>query len=159
MKSLFHYLQVSFIPQNIHKAADLGIGFKNTNGNFVMHQNYAIIVTQDNNTVLSNSAGHTNTGIDTQITSVLSSANPLGITVTLNGVGLSGTDPSTWTGPKGEVLRFGQVAPDSSAGSINATSNSANNTVPEFGSIASAILGIAIISIIAISARTKLGFN
>jgi predicted secreted protein with PEFG-CTERM motif len=69
------------------------------------------------------------------MTSNLASANPVDIQVTLNGVGLPGTDPSTWTGPTGDVVNF--------------------HVVPEFGPIASLVLVIAIISVVAVTAKTR----
>jgi predicted secreted protein with PEFG-CTERM motif len=145
----------------------IGIGFKDTKENFVQHQNYAITVTQDNNVVLSNTTGHTHSGTDSLTTSVLTSNNPVDIKVTLNGVGLPGTDPSTWTGVKGEVLSFSQVldvqAPLPTApitNMTNATSAPVGNApVPEFGAIAALILVIAITSIIVMSkTRSKISF-
>ncbi len=113
----------------------IALTFKDANGNPIKHQNYAMTVTQNGNSVLSNTTGHTHTGNDVQMTSNLASANPVDITVTLNGVGLPGTDPSTWTGPKGDVVSF--------------------HVVPEFGSIAPIVLAIAIISIVVFSAKTR----
>src|SRR2546428_4790484 len=113
----------------------IALTFKNANGNPIKHQNYAITVTQDGNSVLSNTTGHTHTGNDMQMTSNLEYAKPVDITVTLNGVGLPGTDPSTWTGPKGDVVSF--------------------HVVPEFGSIASIVLAIAVISIVVFTTKTR----
>ena len=113
----------------------IALTFKDANGNPIKHQNYAITATQDGKSVLSNTTGHTHTGNDMQMTSNLASANPVDIKVTLNGVGLPGTDPSTWTGPKGDVVSF--------------------HVVPEFGSIAPIVLAIAVISIVAFTAKTR----
>ncbi len=136
----------------------IGIAFKDTKENFVQHQNYVITVTQDNSVVLSNTTGHTHSGIDSLTTSTLSSNNPVDITVTLNGVGLPGTDPSTWTGVKGEVLSFSQVldvqVPPPAAPITNMT-NATNAPVPEFGPVASLILVIAIVSVVAVTAKTR----
>ena len=83
--------------------------FKDASGNLIHHQNYNISVTQDGNSVLTNPNGHTHTGNDVQMTSNLVSSNPVDIQVTLNGVGLPGTDPSTWTGPKGDMVIFHKI--------------------------------------------------
>jgi hypothetical protein len=140
----------------------IGLAFKDANENFVQHQNYAIIVTQDNNIVLSNPTGHTHSGTDSLTTDALSSNNPVDIKVTLNGVGLPTADPSTWTGVKGEVLSFSQVfdvqAPLPSAAPnanmTNTTSTSVENaTVPEFGSIAGVIITISVIGSLMMSRR------
>jgi len=65
----------------------------------------------------------------------LKSDEPVDIQVTLLGFGLP-DDQANWTRPAGEILYF--------------------NVVPEFGTIAAMILVIAIISIIAISTKSKL---
>jgi predicted secreted protein with PEFG-CTERM motif len=113
----------------------ISLNFTDSSGNNIKHQNYAITVTQDGNTVLSNTTGHTHTGLDTQTTTALTSADPVDIKVTLNGVGLPGTDPSTWTGPKGDMVSF--------------------HVVPEFGSIAPIVLAIAVIGIVVFTSKTR----
>ena len=141
----------------------IGIAFKDASENFVQHQNYAITVTQDNSTVLSNPTGHTHTGTDSLTTSALTSNNPVNIKVTLDGVGLPTADPSTWTGVKGEVLSFSQVldvqAPTSAAPIANMTSVPAvpveNATVPEFGPVVSIVLAIAVLSVVVFAAKTR----
>lgn len=122
----------------------IGIEFFNSVRNNIQHQNYAITVTQDNTIVLSNLHGHTHTGIDTQTTSVLQSSNPVSIQITLNGIGLPTTDPSTWTGVKGEVLSVGQVSQTMTP-----------STVPEFGSIEPIVLAIAILSIVVFASKNS----
>jgi predicted secreted protein with PEFG-CTERM motif len=114
----------------------ISLTFTDANGNPIKHQNYAIDVTQDGNSILSNVTGHTHTGNDMQMTSNLVSANPVDIKITLNGMGLPGTDPSTWTGPKGDVVNF--------------------HVVPEFGSIVPIVLAIAVISIVVFTAKTRI---
>ncbi|TLX90271.1 MAG: PEFG-CTERM sorting domain-containing protein, partial [Thaumarchaeota archaeon] len=64
-----------------------------------------------------------------------SSSDPVDITVTFNGVGLPNTDPSTWTGPKGDMVSF--------------------HVVPEFGSIASIVLAIAVVSIVVLTTKSR----
>ncbi|TLX84202.1 MAG: PEFG-CTERM sorting domain-containing protein [Thaumarchaeota archaeon] len=112
----------------------ISLNFTDASGN-IHHQNYAITVTQDGNDILSNVTGHTHTGLDTQTTHALTSSDPVDIKVTLNGVGLPNTDPSTWTGPKGDMISF--------------------HVVPEFGSLASIVLAIAVISIVVFTAKTR----
>ena len=113
----------------------LKIEFTDASGQKIKHVNYAITATQDGAEVLSNSAGHTHTGDDTQTTSSLASANSVDIKVTLKGMGLPDADPATWTGPKGDVINF--------------------QVVPEFGAIAGLVLAISIVSIIAVTAKTR----
>ena len=113
----------------------ISLNFTDSSGNNIKHQNYAITVTQDGKSILNNPTGHTHTGLDTQTTSALSSSDPVDITVTFNGVGLPNTDPSTWTGPKGDMVSF--------------------HVVPEFGSIASIVLAIAVVSIVVLTTKTR----
>ena len=113
----------------------IALTFKDVSGNLIKHQNYNISVTQNGSPILSNSTGHTHTGNDVQMTSNLASAGPVDIQITLNGVGLPGTDPSTWTGPKGDMISF--------------------HVVPEFGSITPIVLVIAIVSVVAVTAKTR----
>ena len=140
---------------------DIGIAFKDANNNFVQHQNYAITVLQDGNTVLSVPNGHTHTGTDTQTTSALSSGNPVDITLTLNGVGLPTSDPSTWTGVKGEVFTFSQIKDigNATAPMSNMTMTTTptdNATVPEFGPVAGIVLAIAVLSMVVFAAKTRI---
>ena len=115
----------------------LAISFTDASGNKIHHQNYAITATQDGNSILSNSAGHTHTGDDTQTSSTnLSSADPVDIQITLNGIGLPTVDPTTWTGVKGETLSFTHI-------------------VPEFGPVASIVLAIAVMSMVVFAAKTR----
>jgi len=113
----------------------ISLTFTDASGSNIKHQNYAITVTQDGNTVLNVATGHTHTGLDTQTTPALASSDPVDIKVTLNGVGLPNTDPSTWTGPKGDMINF--------------------HVVPEFGSIAPIVLAIAVISIVMFTGKTR----
>lgn len=99
------------------------------------HANYEITATQDGKVVLSEE-GHSHPGeAAAHITDVLESDSPLDIQVTILGFGLPDADPSTWTGPVGETVSA--------------------QVVPEFGPIAMMILAVAIVSIIAVTARSK----
>ena len=141
----------------------VAIGFIDTTGNFVQHQNYAITVAQDGNTVLSNSTAHTHTGTDTFTTTALTSSSPVKIDVTLNGVGLPTADPSTWTGAKGETIDFASVTDVQQAPTnmqVNMTANmtmsgTTQNAVPEFGQVSSIVLAIAVLSIVVFTVKTR----
>jgi len=100
------------------------------------HVNYDIMVTQKGNTVLDDKAAHEHEGMGEHMTAPLSSVDPVDITITFQGYGIS--DPKT--GPIGEKVVF-------------------TNVVPEFGTIAALILVVAIVSIIAVTARTKLSLT
>lgn len=120
-------------PPTSGSAITIILNFKDARGNLVQNQNYDMSATQDGNYVLSVSNGHTNAGNDMQVTSKLKSSDPLDIKITLNGVGLSGTDPSTWTGPKDSIIYF--------------------HIIPEFGSIVGLMILISLIGPVIISRR------
>jgi len=65
----------------------------------------------------------------------VSDENPLDVEIVSRGIGLPGEE-ADWTGPVGETIGTKQI-------------------VPEFGTIAMMILGVAIVSIIAISAKSR----
>ena len=76
---------------------------------------------------------HTTTmGKGVHTTAALSSSDPVDITITFQGYGVD--DPKT--GPIGEEVVF-------------------TNVVPEFGTIAMMILAVAIISIVAVTAKSR----
>ena len=130
-------------PPSSGQPLSITLTFTYANGTLIHHQNYAISIIQDGNEIFSNIAGHTHTGNDMQTTNNLPSSNPIDIKITLNGIGLPGTDPSTWTGTKGEVLIFHSTA---------------QNTVPEFGPVASMIIVISIIGVVVITKRFRFSF-
>ena len=103
------------------------------------HVNYDISATQNGESVLDDSGAHSHDGQGTHMTAPLSSDDPLDVTITFQGMGLPGEEAS-WTGPIGEQVVF-------------------TNIVPEFGTIAAMILAVAIVSIIAVSARSKLSLT
>ena len=97
------------------------------------HVNYDILVTQNGETVLSDVGKHSHDGIGIHSSpEALSSSDPIDITITFQGYGVD--DPKT--GPVGEEVVF-------------------SNVVPEFGTIAMMILAVAIISIVAVTAKSR----
>ena len=103
------------------------------------HVNYDIVATQNGETILDESGNHSHTGEGQHITSALSADasddSPIDVTVTFQGFGMPGEE---MTGP------------------VGLTSNA--QAVPEFGTIAALILVVAIGSIIAVSAKSRLSF-
>ena len=103
------------------------------------HVNYDIVATHGGETILSESNVHSHTGEGNHVTSALaadaSDDLPIDVTVTFQGFGMPGEE---MTGP------------------IGLTSNA--QAVPEFGTIAALILVVAIGSIIAVSAKSRLSF-
>ena len=96
------------------------------------HVNHDMKVTQNGNTVLDDKAAHHHDGKGVHMTKALSSSDPVDITITFQGYGVN--DPKT--GPIGEEVVF-------------------SNVVPEFGTIAMMILAVAIISIVAVTAKSR----
>ena len=103
------------------------------------HVNYDIVATHGGETILDESGNHSHTGEGSHTTAALaadaSDDLPIEVTVTFQGFGIPGEE---FTGP------------------IGLTSNA--QAVPEFGAIAAVILAVAIVSIIAVSAKSRLSF-
>ena len=95
------------------------------------HVNHDITVTQNGETVLDDMGAHHHEGSGMHETAPLSSADPVDITITFQGYGID-----EMTGPVGEQVVF-------------------TNVVPEFGTIAMMILAVAIISIVAVTAKSR----
>ena len=96
------------------------------------HVNHDIMVTQNGEDVLNDEGAHHHDGKGVHTTAALSSSDPVDITITFQGYGVN--DPKT--GPIGEEVVF-------------------SNVVPEFGTIAMMILAVAIISIVAVTAKSR----
>lgn len=113
---------------------ELEVEFTDAEGNSD-HANYQITATQDGVEVLSEE-GHAHPGeLGTHTTAALTSDSPVDVQVTILGFGLPDADQETWTGPKGETVSV--------------------TVVPEFGTIAMMVLAVAIVSIVAVTARSK----
>ncbi len=101
-----------------------------------VHVNYEITATQ-NGDVVFQETGHAHTDMmgHHMIPVAASDDNPVDIQVVSLGIGLP-DDEANWSGPIDEIVATKQV-------------------VPEFGTIAMMILGISIVSIIAVTAKTR----
>ncbi len=96
------------------------------------HVNYDIMVMQGDEEVLNAMGAHEHMGKGEHMTGALTTDDPVDITVTFQGYGVD-----EMTGPVGDEVIFA-------------------NVVPEFGTIAVVILAAAIVSIVAVSARSRL---
>ena len=112
----------------------LSVDFTDANGKDIANVNYDISVMQDGKSVLDKSSQHTDSGIADLKTSALGSDSAVNVQITLLGIGKSG-DQANWTGPMGETVSL--------------------SVVPEFGPIAMIVLAVAIVSIVAVTARSK----
>jgi predicted secreted protein with PEFG-CTERM motif len=114
---------------------DVTVTFADMGGKSVEHVNYNIMATQDGKTVLDDKGVHDHDGVMTHKTMALpaaaSDAKPVDVKVEFLGFGVD----KPFTGPIGEVAT--------------------KKIVPEFGTITMMILGVAIVSIIAISAKSR----
>ncbi|HSG84454.1 MAG: PEFG-CTERM sorting domain-containing protein [Nitrosopumilus sp.] len=100
-----------------------------------LHVNYDITATQGGEIVLQETGQHAMESTAThQIDAVGSDDNPIDVEVVSLGIGAPG-DEADWTGPTGTVATA--------------------KVVPEFGTIAMMILAVAIISIVAVTAKSR----
>ena len=95
------------------------------------HVNHDIKVLQNGKTVLDDVGAHHHDGKGVHMTKALDSSDPVDVTITFQGYGIDEK-----TGPIGEEVVF-------------------SNIVPEFGTIAMMILAVSIISIIAVTAKSR----
>jgi len=115
----------------------IDVTFSMVNGEEVEHVNYDIKATQNGEVVLDEKGVHDHDGMMNHMTAPLpvaaSGDAPVEVEVMFNGFGIPGE--GEFTGPVGQVAT--------------------KQAVPEFGTIAMVILGIAIISIVAFTSKSK----
>ncbi len=101
----------------------------------VLHLNYDLTATQNGEIVFEEKGLHSMELIAThQIDALGSDENPIDVEVVSLGIGAPGNEDS-WTGPVGQVTTA--------------------KVVPEFGTIAMMVLAVAIISIVAVTAKSR----
>ena len=110
----------------------VNVRFTDKNGQEITNVNYDILVSQNDQVVLDETMVNHQIGIGDHLTKVLSSNDNVSIKITLQGIGTV----APFTGPQGESIQV--------------------NVVPEFGTIVMMILVVSIISVIGISAKSKL---
>ena len=114
----------------------IDVTFTTVSGESVSHINYNIEATQNGEVVLEPVDVHDHDGVNEHMTAPLPAATsteePVEVKVTFNGYGMPGEE---MTGPIGEVTT--------------------KQVVPEFGTIAMMILAVAIISIVAVTAKSR----
>jgi len=117
----------------------INVAFTDADGNNLSHVNYMVTAMQGEEMVLEDGTddsnpAHSHTGMGDHTTAPLladASEMPVDVSVYLYGFGVDEI-----TGPSGDVASY--------------------RVVPEFGAVAMAVLGVAIVSIIAITAKTRL---
>ncbi len=123
-------------PAGTGEMMTIEVEFEDNQGNSYEHVNYNIKATQNGKVVLDERGIHDHDGYMTHTTMALaessSGSSPVDIEVEFLGFGI---DPP-FTGPIGDMENVA--------------------VVPEFGTIAMMILGISIVSIIALGAKTRI---
>ena len=117
-----------------NEAMTINVKFTDADGNTIQHINYAITAMQDGTEVLAVPSAHEHMGEGMHTTDTLASDSPVDVQVTILGIGLP-DEEANWTGPKGDVVSL--------------------QVVPEFGTIAALVLAISIVSIIAVTAKSR----
>ncbi len=119
------------------KRMTIEVDFEDNQGNNYVNVNYNIKATQNGKVVLEERGVYDSDGYNTHTTMALdtssSNQNPVDIQVEFLGIG---ENPDALTGPTGYLENVA--------------------VVPEFGTIAMMILGISIVSIIALGAKTRI---
>ncbi len=117
------------------ESLSIDVAFTTMSGDSVEHVNYNVKATQNGEVVLDDMDVHDHDGVMNHMTAPLPTAAsddaPIDVEVTFNGFGI---DPP-FTGPIGQVAE--------------------KQVVPEFGTIAMMILAVAIISIVAVTAKSR----
>jgi len=129
-------VSIETTPGSAGETMDVTVTITNMDGSSVEHVNYNVMATQGTETILDDTEVHDHDGVMTHTTMALPMAasddNPVGVSVEFLGFGID----KPFTGPIG-YMEEAQV-------------------VPEFGTtIAMMILGVAIVSIIALSAKSR----
>lgn len=129
------HIEIESEPAGAGERMSIQVAFEDMDGNYFEHVNYNVKATQNGEVVLDDQGVHDHDGVMSHETAPLPAAasgdNPVDVEVEFLGFGVD----EPFTGPIGH-MEEAQV-------------------VPEFGTIAVMILGIAIISIIAVTARSK----
>ena len=129
-------VEITASNPDANEVMTIDLKFRDANSaGLVQHANYDIVATQNGQEILSMMGAHEHEGEGMHTTAPLTSEDAVDIEVTLLGFGLP-DDQENWTGPTGEIVYF--------------------NVVPEFGTIAMMILAVAIVSIVAITAKSRL---
>jgi len=128
-------IEIESEPAAAGEVMTIEVKFEDMEGNYYDHVNYNIKATQDGQVVLDDQGVHDHDGVMEHTTMALPSTasgdNPVDVEIEFLGFGI---DPP-FSGPIGQM---GET-----------------QVVPEFGTIAMMILGVSIISIIAVTARSK----
>ncbi len=119
------------------ESLSIDVTFSMIDGSDIEHVNYDVKATQNGEVVLDEMGVHDHDGVMNHMTAPLPAAAsddaPVEVEVMFNGFGIPGE--GDFTGPIGEVAT--------------------TQVVPEFGTVAMMILAVAIISIVAVTAKSR----
>ena len=127
-------VQMSITKPIVSIPIQINISFLDEDDSLVSNVNYEIKATQQGKQIMFNS-GYSDNGLVTVSTLSLQSDESVDVSIGIKGIGLP-ENPEHWILPKDQVIMF--------------------TVVPEFGAITVMILIIAILSIIALSTKSKL---
>jgi len=121
-------LMVTITDSVVDDGTQVDLGFSE------LHVNYEITVTQNGEIILQETAHSMEMTASHMVNAVGSDENPIDIEIVSLGIGAPGAEDD-WTGPLGTVAT--------------------TQVVPEFGTIAMMVLAVAIISIVAVTAKSR----
>ena len=127
-------VQVISSSPSVNQSMEVNLSFLDENNVMMSNVNYGIKITQENQLILENKNIFSERGLSTLITRPLNSVEPVAIDIIINGIGMPEKQEG-WTGTKGEVIMF--------------------TVVPEFGTIAIAVLALTVLTIIILSRTSK----
>jgi len=127
-------VQLSTTKPIVNTMMQIEISFLDSDKTLIPNVSYSIEAIQENTKVISSNGGLSDNGLATISTIPLSSDAHVKINLTINELGLS-EDAEYWESSKGQVIMF--------------------NVVPEFGTITMVILAVAIISIVAVTSKSR----
>ncbi|MDH3501545.1 MAG: PEFG-CTERM sorting domain-containing protein [Nitrosopumilus sp.] len=128
-------VEITSSNPSANEPMSINLKFRDSSGGGLkQHANYDIVATQNGEEILSVIMAHQHEGQGVHNTKSLASNDAVDIKVTLLGFGLPDNQVN-WTGSVGEIFYF--------------------NVIPEFGMIAMMILAVAIITTIAVTAKSR----
>jgi len=127
-------VQVISSSPSVNQSMEVNLSFLDKNNLMMSNVNYGIKITQQEQLILENKNIFSEKGLSTLITRPLNSVEPVVLDIIINGIGTPENEEE-WTGTKGEIIMF--------------------TVVPEFGTIAIAVLALTIITIIILSRTSK----
>ncbi|MDH3385713.1 MAG: hypothetical protein OEL77_06850 [Nitrosopumilus sp.] len=132
-------IQVISSSPIVNQSMEINLSFLDKNNKLMSNVNYGIKIKQLDQEIFDSKNIFSEKGLSSLITRPLNSEDPVGVEITINGIGTS-EDPEEWTGPRGEMILF--------------------TVIPEFETIAMMVLATTILAVIIIQkAKKTIPFN